>query len=423
MASSAAVHEGIFAINKPPAITSAQVIRDVQAHFNPSRTFAPWLERERAKKDAESHNQRKKRTSWKSRQLQQVKIGHGGTLDPLATGVLILGIGSGTKSLGKFLDCTKSYETVLLFGAATDSYDTLGKIVARKGFEHVTRAFVEEKLAAFRGKIMQRPPIFSAKRIQGKRLYEYAREGVPLPEGYKIEECALRVEELEVMEWMEGGTHAFHWPEQEAAKEEKDVAYKVLNLHGERSPQRPDANEEDGAAPAGKRKRDDEEAPDITTSTDTSSAKRAKSSPEPTPATTAPTPATTASTTSSQPPCPAPAVRLRMTVTSGFYVRSLCHDLGAAVGSLGIMAALVRTRQGEFKLGVNTLWYDDLAKGEGVWGDKVVGMLDKWTDGEGGDAGAERAKAEVGGEEGDRKVEAKPERRARVRRNTSSEED
>ena len=202
------------------------MIRDVQRHFNPSALFAPWLAREQAKKDAESHNQRNKRRSWKQRQPAQVKVGHGGTLDPLATGVLILGVGSGTKRLTHYTtDCTKSYETVLLFGAATDSYDTEGKIVARKGYAHVTRELVEDKLAAFRGEIMQRPPIFSAKRIQGKRLYEYAREGVPLPEGYRIEECALEVLELELVEWMEGGSHPCRWPELEAEKGEKKMLF------------------------------------------------------------------------------------------------------------------------------------------------------------------------------------------------------
>lgn len=431
----------------------------MQTHFNPSALFQPWFDRERAKKEAESHNQRNKRNKFRSQNKQQVKIGHGGTLDPLATGVLILGVGNGTKRLSEFLECTKSYETVLLFGAATDSYDTEGKIVARKPYQHVTRELVEEKLAQFRGKIMQRPPIFSAKRIQGKRLYEYAREGIPLPEGYKIEECALEVPELEMMEWMEGGTHAFHWPEEEAAKEEKEVAEKVLHMNGEASE---DAAADDTSAP--KRKREDEAVDTMPETTDAPSPKRTK--PEPTTSATlqddttmtaedATVPPDGAEVSPTKPPCPAPAVRLRMTVTSGFYVRSLCHDLGAAVGSLGIMAALVRTRQAEFELGVNTLWYEDLELGEAVWGPKVEAMLAAGSgkDSEaakkvaGKDSGAAKKLVgkEAGGEvDGDGgadgpgetvavkqepedlkpgKGDAKPAVRARVRRNTSSAED
>jgi len=383
----------------------------------------------------------------------QVKIGHGGTLDPLATGVLILGIGSGTKSLNRFLECTKSYETVLLFGAATDSYDTEGKIVARKPYQHVTRELVEEKLERFKGKIMQRPPIFSAKRIQGKRLYEYAREGKELPEGYKIEECPVEVEKLEITEWLEGGTHAYNWPEQEAEKAEKEVADKVLHLREDDG--KVDALEgvTDSSA-ATKRKRWEED--EIISDT-----KRTKASPEPesSEAVTSgalPTAAQTTTdsaaqpsdsveatadqpspTTNPKPPCPAPAVRIRMTVTSGFYVRSLCHDLGAAVGSLGIMAALVRTRQADFELGVNTLWYEDLAQGEEFWGPKVQEMLESWSNKERrrksdaededrlakGDADAGWSGDMEGGEDGGRRRDAKPAARARVRRNTSSAED
>ena len=77
-------------------------------------------------------------------------------------------------------------------------------------------------------------------------------------------------------------------------------------------------------------------------------------------------------------PASPPAARLRMTVTSGFYVRSLCHDLGAALGALGVMASLVRTRQADFTLGRNVLEYDNLAEGEEGWGPRVRGMLEGW---------------------------------------------
>jgi tRNA pseudouridine55 synthase len=224
----------IAAIHKPPSITSAQVIRDVQTHFNPSKLFAPWIKNEEQRQLLETHNQKKKR-SRKFRKPIQVKMGHGGTLDPLATGVLILGVGSGTKSLGNFLACTKSYEAVVLFGKATDSYDTEGKIVAKKSFDHVTKDKVEEAMKQFRGKIMQRPPIFSAIRIEGKRLYEYAREGKEVPR--EIEERAVQVEELEITEWMEGGTHGYHWPDAEADRAEKVFADKVLHLGANLTPE------------------------------------------------------------------------------------------------------------------------------------------------------------------------------------------
>lgn len=78
-----------------------------------------------------------------------------------------------------------------------------------------------------------------------------------------------------------------------------------------------------------------------------------------------------------------PAVKLRMTVTSGFYVRSLSHDLGIAIGSLGMMSNLVRTRQGTFELGRNALEWEDFSRGEEVWAPKMEALLEAWKEGEG----------------------------------------
>lgn len=91
------------------------MIRTLQKHFNPSDTFKPWLEAERERRNRESGFQRTRRRH----QRLEVKIGHGGTLDPLATGVLITGIGKGTKSLQDFLACTKSYETISISNTST----------------------------------------------------------------------------------------------------------------------------------------------------------------------------------------------------------------------------------------------------------------------------------------------------------------
>ncbi|TKA73395.1 hypothetical protein B0A55_04281 [Friedmanniomyces simplex] len=433
-----AIFEGVFAINKPPAITSAQVIRDVQSHFTPSALFAPWLQREQDKRAVESHNQRNKRRSWKAKQASQVKMGHGGTLDPLATGVLILGVGSGTKALNGFLTCTKSYETVVLFGTATDSYDTEGKVVARKPYAHITKEKVEQALEKFRGEIMQRPPIFSALRVQGKRLYEYAREGKEVP--VEIQERPVTVEKLELVEWLDGGSHKSRWPEQEADRAVKGVVEKVLHFGN--------ANEESTTQEGRtveKRKHEEDVDEDgtgngtVTDSQSPPSPKRSKSSPGPVASGALPETTTTeeALTNSTQPtseplasapmpatfstyPCPAPAVCLRMTVTSGFYVRSLAHDLGAAVGSLGIMADLVRTRQGDFELGKNVLEYAELADGEEVWAPRVSGMLKSWQGEEGdenGDGGGTAGTLIEG-----QKRAAKPAVRASVRRNSSSDD-
>ena len=343
-----------------------------------------------------------------------MKIGHGGTLDPKATGVLILGVGSGTKSLSRFLECTKSYEAVVLFGAATDSYDSVGKIVARKPYDHVTKEVVEEALSKFRGKFLQQPPIFSALRVQGKRLYEYAREGKEVP--VEIEERPVEVENLEMVEWLEGGTHEYRWPDEEAGKEEKAVAEKVLHL--------------DGGTEAKRKREDDLASIEAHPKEQQSSPKRYKPSPETVALNASQTDARNASdetdSRTNQPSnsitdkstCLAPACRLRMTVASGFYVRSLCHDLGAAVNSLGLMASLVRTRQADFELGKNVLDYEDLPKGEDVWGPKIKEMLTEWNereeaDGRGVDEDQESKQVVQGPRE------AKPKMRARLRASRS----
>lgn len=374
----------------------------------------------------------------------QIKMGHGGTLDPMATGVLILGVGNGTKSLSTFLECTKSYECVLLFGAATDTYDSEGKVVARKSYDHITREKVEKALEQYRGNIMQRPPIYSALRIQGKRLYEYAREGKEVP--VEIKERPVEVQNIEITEWMEGGTHQWHWPTTEAEKEEKEVVEKVLHLQGDNG----DANSAEQRSTAGTKRTRDEADETVNGTVEPAgppSPKRSKVSPEPVASGALPESAETADAhnispeqpvTSTEPtadrvPCPAPAVRLRMTVTSGFYVRSLCHDLGAAVGSLGIMASLVRTRQGDFELGTNVLWYDDLAEGEEVWGPKVKTMLEEWNEKAGRrEAGLTKASGQHSTIRGGRKdgsgdgrkgPNAESSADVRARRNTSSDED
>lgn len=357
--------------------------------MNPSKTFAPWIQAEQSRREAESGNQYRKR-SRRSRQPVQVKLGHGGTLDPLATGVLVVGVGSGTKKLQNFIDCTKTYETVVVFGAASDTYDTEGKVVKRAPYQHVTKDLVQEALKKFRGDIMQRPPIYSALRVQGKRLYEYAREGKEVP--IEIQERPVTVTELECLEWLEPGTHEYNWPEQEAEEQEKKVVDKLLHPSQQIDQEQPTSeNNEDLDTSDLKRKREE---------VDEASAKktRLEESTEATEQTSAAAAndkvSNEADTAQKKQPCPAPAARLRMTVSSGFYVRSLCHDLGAAVGSLGLMAALERSRQGEFELKKNVLEYDDLEKGEDVWAPKLTDLLAQWhEDHPEGQAGAPRITA------------------------------
>lgn len=128
------------------------------------------------------------------------KIGHAGTLDPFASGLLILAVGSATKEIAKFVGLDKAYEATLRLGAASDTMDRTGVITEQKDCAPVTREAFEAALAKFRGAIEQVPPMYSAKKVGGKKLYELAREGK------EIERQPVRVtiHELEMDE--------FAWP-------------------------------------------------------------------------------------------------------------------------------------------------------------------------------------------------------------------
>ena len=104
------------------------------------------------------------------------RIGHGGTLDPMATGVLPVFVGRGTRGVEFFEHAEKTYETELLLGVATDTEDTTGTVRARREVS-VTQEQLTEVLERFRGEIMQIPPMYSALKVNGQKLCDLARAG------------------------------------------------------------------------------------------------------------------------------------------------------------------------------------------------------------------------------------------------------
>ena len=118
-----------------------------------------------------------------SKTLNTKKVGHFGTLDPLAEGLLILGIGSYTK-IGNYLkDDTKEYIAEVLIGTSTDTYDITGNILKKEENYNLNKKTLEETLSSFKGKYLQEVPIYSAVKVGGRKLYDYARKGekVSLP--------------------------------------------------------------------------------------------------------------------------------------------------------------------------------------------------------------------------------------------------
>jgi len=128
--------------------------------------------------------------------VKKLKVGHAGTLDPLATGVMILCTGKATKRIEELQAHTKEYVATLKLGATTPSYDLEKEIDATYPTEHITRELVEEALKKFVGTIEQVPPAFSACMVDGKRAYDLARKG----EEVQLKAKTLVIDEIELLE-------------------------------------------------------------------------------------------------------------------------------------------------------------------------------------------------------------------------------
>lgn len=122
------------------------------------------------------------------------KVGHAGTLDPAASGLLVVGVGNGTRLLEFLEEMPKSYRFALKLGVETDTYDLDGQVVAERDASGVTRDDVEALLPRFRGEILQAPPAYSAVKIDGRRAYERARKG----EAVETTPRRVRVHRLEL---------------------------------------------------------------------------------------------------------------------------------------------------------------------------------------------------------------------------------
>lgn len=131
--------------------------------------------------------------------VKRFKVGHAGTLDPLATGVLLLCTGKATKRIEELQSHTKEYVADLMLGATTPSFDMEHPVDATYPYEHITPELIKETLPRFIGDIAQRPPLFSACKVDGTRAYKLARGGSDMelaPKQIKIDEIELLACEL-----------------------------------------------------------------------------------------------------------------------------------------------------------------------------------------------------------------------------------
>ena len=129
--------------------------------------------------------------------LKKIKVGHAGTLDPLATGVMIVCTGKATKRIDELQAHVKEYIATIALGATTPSFDLETEIDERFPIEHITRELVESVLVQFTGEIQQVPPAFSACKVDGKRAYKMARKGHEV----ELKPKLLVIDEIELLEY------------------------------------------------------------------------------------------------------------------------------------------------------------------------------------------------------------------------------
>ena len=156
----------IIPINKPYTWTSFQIVNKVRYHL--SRKYG----------------------------IKRFKVGHAGTLDPLASGVLLLCTGKATKRIEELQSHTKEYVAEITLGATTPSFDMEHPVDATYPYEHITREMIEETLKQFVGEIAQRPPLFSACKVDGKRAYDLARGGSDM----QLAPKQIRIDSIELLE-------------------------------------------------------------------------------------------------------------------------------------------------------------------------------------------------------------------------------
>ena len=134
---------------------------------------------------------------WEIRQafnIKKIKVGHAGTLDPLATGLLVICTGKMTKQIDTFQGQVKEYTGTIVLGGTTPSYDLETEINETFSTSHITEALIHKATKQFIGDIQQYPPIFSALKKEGKRLYEFARAG----ETVEIKPRIVHISEFEI---------------------------------------------------------------------------------------------------------------------------------------------------------------------------------------------------------------------------------
>lgn len=222
--------------------------------------------------------------------LKRLKVGHAGTLDPLASGVMILCTGKCTKLIDQLQAGTKEYVATLRLGCTTPSFDAEHPIDAIYPTSHITQAAVEEALSRFRGSIWQVPPVYSACKVEGRRAFDYIRQG----EDVELKAKELVIDELELLD--------LHLPEQGLISPHADEVAKMA---------REDIHIKDYGR--------DKETYEIAEATNIDTEHLSY-------------------------------LQIRVVCSKGTYIRALARDIGQALGSGAYLIGLRRTRVGDIRV-------------------------------------------------------------------------
>lgn len=341
---------GIFAIEKPSGITSNQFMMKLQHLFNNSQIFSKEIAKATAERMQQYQQQTGKTPSKrKLRKVSKVKMGHGGTLDPLASGVLVIGIGTGTKKLGNYLAGTvKVYESEALFGVSTTSGDVEGEILSENSVNHLNKDDLLSLKDKFVGSLKQTPPIYAALKMDGKPLHQYAREGKPLPRA--IQPRQVTIYDLQFFPDCLSKEHKY--PLLRPVTDEAKDTVKMLNAniskdtlyfskeYCEKLGWDSEKAKVDDPIPL-----TDEELKTIETMADSYRA---------------------------------PLLHFKAEVSSGTYIRSLISDFGKAMRSSSYMVKLIRLQQEKWSLEKDNVFKleDFSEKDEKVWSTVLQKVLD-----------------------------------------------
>ena len=332
------IAEGLFAVHKPLTWTS----QDVVAYI---RGLLIRDAKDRGADEAINSDRQQKR-----RKRPLMKVGHGGTLDPLASGVLVLGLGKGTSMLQSFLEGDKQYVASCELGYETDTLDAEGKIVREASWDHISNLGMVEEVATSKltGKLKQVPPLYSAIRVDGKRLYEIARKDSGKAEDVEIPTREVEVYDLKVGSEIDeavvksGVVNGRLYREAvKALQAEADAKKSEENEEKDESAKQP-ANDQGGKKKGRRRKnkRQKEQKPKLFDEQTVPTIEQNNSILE------------------------LPQFSISVKCGGGTYIRSLVRDIGYELDTVASMTGLVRTKQGPFVL-------DDALTKENWTADKI----------------------------------------------------